>query len=267
MAEAKELDIFQGTMTYNVVSLYSNGTKKRFSGFIVISDTNGNDTSYKINSFRSQVCIQSEALGERGMAGKKVTAHGYFKENTWNGKTSWELMCEKLYIDGMEQLAADAEASGTPMPAVPPGQLPGTMHQPIQPVQPAYVQPTGPAPIATPVVPAPLPVYGVPVPTIVNAPVAPAGGPTPIPGAYIHVETAPVVPMAPVAAAPVYAAPYIAPVAAPITPVATAPVYATPPVPVQATVTPVPVKATKTTVKAEEPPFEVDEMPLLPEIN
>jgi len=170
------IEIYQGKMTYNVVSLYSNGTKKRFSGFIVLIDGNGNEASYKINSFRSQVTIQSEALGERGMAGKSVTAHGYFKENTWNGQTTMELMCEKLYIEGHEQLAVDAEASSMSLPAVPPGVLPGA---PVAPIAPA-----GPVPSMMPTPPSALPA----------APTTPgivAAGPAPIAGAYIHVDATP----------------------------------------------------------------------------
>ena len=239
---AKELDVFQGTMTYNTVSLYSNGTKKRFSGFIVIKDTNGNETSYKINSFRSQVSIQSEALGERGMAGMKATAHGYFKENTWNGETKWELMCEKLYLEGYEQLAADAEAASTPMPAVPPGQLPGTMHQPIAPVAQVPGPPPGPVPVATPVMPAPLPTHGT------MAPTSAVSGPAPIVGGYIHVETSavPTPPLNPVAPAPIMAAPPVPPTpVAPIQPVAPVPpMVPTPP-------------------KVEEEPFEIENMPSL----
>lgn len=253
MAAKKELDVFQGTITYNTVSLYANGTKKRFSGFIVMLDANNNEASYKINSFRSQVCIQSEALGERGMTGKKATVHGYFKENTWNGETKWELMAEKIYLEGHEQLAADAEAASTPMPAVPPGQLPGTMAQPIAPVAPAPHIPAGPAPIAVPVAPVPLPpTPGAPMP--VNT-----GGPAPITGGYVY-GGATQQQLTPVGAppAPVAPLPPTAPVAPiqPVAPVApgglpTPPSAATPP---------------STAINTEEndpPPFELDSDPII----
>ena len=154
---AKKLDIFRGVMTFNTIALYKNGTRKRFTGFILIKDEYGNETSYKINSFRSQVIIQSEALGERGMKGMHCTAHGYFKENTWNGETKWELMCDKLYLDGHEQLAADAEAAGAPMPQVPPGTLPRSPNVDPMVAQPVYTPPTGPAPVIQPQAPAPIP--------------------------------------------------------------------------------------------------------------
>lgn len=131
---AKVLQIYKGVMTYNKVYLVKNGTKKMFTGFIKMADEHGNENSYKMNSFRSQIIIQSEAIGERGMAGKNVEVHGEFKQNTWQGETNWELMAEKIFIEGYEQLAIDAEAADYPMPT-PPGIM-----QPSQQMQPAYVQ-------------------------------------------------------------------------------------------------------------------------------
>lgn len=246
---AKPLDVFQGTITYNTVTLYANGTKKRFSGFIVMLDANNNEASYKINSFRSQVYIQSEALGERGMAGKKATVHGYFKENTWNGETKWELMAEKIYLEGYEQLAADAEAASTPMPAVPPGQLPGTMAQPIAPVAPAPHIPAGPAPVAVPVAPTPLPpTPGAPTNT---------GGPAPISGGYVY-GGAPQQ-LQPVGAppAPVAPIPPAAPVA-PIQPVAPAPVVPGMPTPPSVATPP-----SAPAIEDDTPPFELDSDPII----
>ena len=203
-----EIQIFRGKMTYNCVKLYANGTKKRFEGFIILEDSNGNPESYKILSFRSQVYIQSETLGERGMAGKIVTAHGSFKENNWQGKVTHELVCEKIYIEGMDELAADAEASSLSLPAVPPGQLPGSPVAPIapmgapQPMQmptaptmnlpgvqqaaPGQIQNVGPAPIAGAYVAPAEHIQIQPVAPVSNQVPAPvANGPAPIAGAYI----------------------------------------------------------------------------------
>ncbi len=120
---ANELQEFTGTMNYNAVKLYSNGTKKMFNGFITLKDTNGQETSYKMVSFRSQVCYQSEALGERGMKGKLVSVHGVFKENTYQGKTEFQLMAEKIFIQGMEHLAIEADSAEQALPTAPGGQL------------------------------------------------------------------------------------------------------------------------------------------------
>lgn len=166
---AQPIDIFQGTMTYNVVNLVKGGTRKVFNGFISMLDVNGNSASYKVVSFRSHVTLQSEALGERGMAGKKVTIHGTFKENTFNGESKWELMAEKIYIEGFEALAAQAEASEVPMPTTPPGTLPPAgMSAPTIPTGP--VAPT----IQTPNIPMPV------APTLVTS------GPSPIVGGYVY---------------------------------------------------------------------------------
>lgn len=133
---AKVLQIYKGVMTYNKVYLVKNGTKKMFTGFIKLADEYGNENSYKVNSFRSHVIIQSEAIGERGMAGKNVEIHGEFKQNTYQGETNWELMAEKIFIEGYEQLAIDADSANYPMPTPP-----GMQMQPMQPMQPVYVQP------------------------------------------------------------------------------------------------------------------------------
>ena len=144
-------EIYRGTITWNTIKLYANGSKKRFEGFIVIKDTNSNETSYKMVSFRSQVIIQGETLGEKGMSGKSCVAHGEFKENTWNGETTWQFMCDKLILDGMEELADQAEKAATPLPAVPAGTLPSNPMQPMQPI-------IGVAPIAAAMPP---PIIGV----------------------------------------------------------------------------------------------------------
>jgi hypothetical protein len=219
MANAVPLEIYRGIMTYNTIALYSNGTKKRFTGFIIVADEHGNETSYKINSFRSQVIIQSETLGERGMKGMHCTVHGNFKENTWNGETKWELMAEKIILDGQEQLAADAEAAVRPMPTAPPGTLPSSpgaspmvpqTATPI-PVQPIYNMPAAPAaipgtvagsmaPVAAPNIPAPTANAGYIYNPAVSAPQAMnpvAAAPAAIPvvaGGYVYNPAAHVAP-------------------------------------------------------------------------
>ena len=207
-------EIYKGVVTWNTIKLYANGSKKRFEGFIVIKDTNGNETSYKMVSFRSQVIIQGETLGEKGMSGKSCTAHGEFKENTWNGNTTWQFMCDKLILDGMEDLANQAEKAATPLPAVPAGTLPSN---PMQPMQVAAVAPTTQNMVA-PVVVAPPPVIGaVPIQQTI-APVT--NMPPPVIGAVPIQQT-----IAPVAA-PVYQAPQIPVVSQ--QPVVMTPVPATP---------------------------------------
>jgi len=198
-----KLEVFRGVMTYNTIALYKNGTKKRFTGFIVIKDEYNNETSYKINSFRSQVIIQSEALGERGMKGISCEVHGEFKQNTWNGETKWELMAEKIFLDGYKQLAIDAEAASRPLPQVPPGILP-TSNGSVDPLQSYGGAPAAPVlsthtvnqpTVHIPVVnsshiPAPVTGAYIYTHTSVNssASVAPGQGPVPVamPGAYVY---------------------------------------------------------------------------------
>lgn len=175
---AQVLEIFKGKMTYNVVNL-TKTSKKLFNGFIVLLDANQNEVSYKVVSFRSHVITQSEVLGDKGMAGKTVTVHGTFKENTWNGETKWELMAEKIYIEGMEALAEQAEAKEAVLPAVPAGGLP-----------PMGVQPTYQAPMPQPGnIQVPMPIAPVPniVPPAMITPGAPMmNGPQPIAGGYVY---------------------------------------------------------------------------------
>ena len=174
---AQALEIFKGKMTYNIVNLTKNG-KKLFNGFIVMPDVNGNEASYKVVSFRTHVISQSEVLGDKGMTGKNVTVHGTFKENTWNGETKWELMAEKIYIEGMEALASAAEANEAVLPPVPSGGLP-----PIG-VQTPYQQPAAPTysgPIPLPVAPVP----NIVAPDLLGGP-SNVSGPAPITGGYIY---------------------------------------------------------------------------------
>ncbi len=173
---AVALEIFKGKMTYNVVNLAKN-SKKLFNGYIVMPDANGNEASYKVVSFRSHVISQSEVLGDKGMTGKNVTVHGTFKENTWNGETKWELMAEKIYIEGMEQLAVAAEAKEAVLPTVPAGSLPPVGVQPVQ--QPATPSYSGPVPL--PVAPIP----NIVAPALPGGPI-PITGPAPIVGGYIY---------------------------------------------------------------------------------
>ena len=169
---AQPIEIFKGKMTYNIVNVVKGGTRKVFNGFIIMPDVNGNESTYKVVSFRSHLISQSEVLGDRGMAGKNVTIHGTFKENTWNGETKWELMAEKIYIEGLEALADQAESSAAVLPAVPAGGLPpmGTpIYQPTPTNNPGQI----PLPIA-------------PVPNIVAPSIPQMNGPSPIVGGYVY---------------------------------------------------------------------------------
>ena len=125
------IQVYQGIITANDVRLYKNGTKKMMVGRITIPNELGSTSSYKMVSFRSQVYIQSETLGQDRMANIRATVHGTFKENEWQGEISLNFICDKLYLDGYEQLAIDAEKSSMNLPAVPQGTLP---NQPIAPI-------------------------------------------------------------------------------------------------------------------------------------
>jgi len=80
-----EIQVYEGVMLWNNTNFYANGKKKMSTGTITMFDTNGNPNEYRYVSFRSQVCIQSDAMGKNGMKGIKCHVHGYFEENTYKG--------------------------------------------------------------------------------------------------------------------------------------------------------------------------------------
>ena len=144
---------FVGEITYNVVNLVSNGTKKIFNAYILLKDLNGTLSSYKVVSFRSQVIYQSEKLGVSGIKGKVVKFKGKFKENVWNGQTTFQLMAEEMFIEGMEHLAEEAKQADTTQPKAPAQSL----------------APAGATLVHTPAaVQVPVPAVQVPVPTPVT---------------------------------------------------------------------------------------------------
>ena len=206
--EKKEIQIYEGTMLWNDTNFYAGGKKKMSTGTITMIDTNHNACDYRYVSFRSQVSIQSDALGKNGMKGIKCKVHGYFEENTYQGNTTMQIMVDKLFLEGHEQLAIDAEAAGTPLPPVPAGTLPSAPIQPMvsngMPIAPTGVQ------VGAPNIPAPT----IPMQTL------PSTGnnvPAPIVGGYV-MQSVGMVPQPPVAAPQVVqhvAAPQ-PPVAAPV---------------------------------------------------
>jgi len=116
---ARQLEEFVGRVTYNIVNIVSNGTKKMFNGYILLNDVNGKQNSYKVISFRTHVIFQAEKLGTNGIKNKMVKFKGYFKENTYNGQTTFQLMAEEMYIEGLENLAIQAENASTSDPNKP----------------------------------------------------------------------------------------------------------------------------------------------------
>jgi len=94
-----------------------------------------------------------------------------------------QIMVDKLFLEGYEQLAADAEAAGTPLPPVPSGTLPST---PIQPIV------SNGMPVAPGVVNAPqpnIPTLTVPTHTLPAVPTVPTvqsqSVPGVVPGGYV----------------------------------------------------------------------------------
>ncbi len=206
---AQEPQEFVGRMTYNIVNLVKNGSKKMFNGFIVLKDVNGIESSYKVISFRTHVIYQSEVLGEKGMTGKIVKVLGTFKENTWNGETTFQLMAEKIYIEGMEQLATAAENSEKELPQSPGGTL-------------------GSAPVAAP---AGAIIQGQPA-VQQSAPITPQAPQTPSAPVMQTTPQAPITPSAPV----IHDQPFYTPAAPQVidtTTVPTVPTMTTPIAPIQ----------------------------------
>ena len=206
---AEPLPQYRGKITFNKVELYANGAKKRFEGFVVMKDANGVESSYKMVSFRSQVTKQGEFFGDKGLTGKFATFHGNFSENEYKGKVTWQLMVDKMYVEGHEQLARDIEEASIKMPKAPGGQLPGSpMSTPTMPAMPTPTVPMMPAMPAMPTAPiSPANIYSNPtvpnniVPGVPETPeaynynynvdtglteVTHVSGPSPIVGGYVY---------------------------------------------------------------------------------
>ena len=185
----KEIQIYNGEMLWNDTNFYSNGKKKMSTGTITMIDTNNNPAEYRYVSFRSQVYIQSDAMGKNGMKGIKCKVHGYFEENTYKGETTMQIMVDKLFLDGYEQLAADAAAAGTPLPQVPAGTLPST---PVRPMTPNGMPIAPTSGVPQPNIPSPV------IPTHVLPAVSSQAVPGVIPGGYIMQNGTVVAPVPPV---------------------------------------------------------------------
>jgi len=222
------IQVYQGIITANDVRLYKNGTKKMMVGRITIPNELGSTSSYKMVSFRSQVYIQSETLGQDRMANIRATVHGTFKENEWQGEISLNFICDKLYLDGYEQLAIDAEKSSMNLPAVPQGTLP---NQPIAPITNAAFTP----PVAAVAAPITNAAFTPPV-AAVAAPITNAAYTPPVAAVAAPITNAAFTPPV-AAAAPITNAAYTPPVAAaaPITNAAFTPPVAVAPAPIAAT--------------------------------
>jgi len=125
---ARQLEEFTGIMTYNIINpLKKKPGKYMFVGYIQLNDINGQPSSYKVISFRTHVIYQGQRVGTNALKNKKVMFKGYFKENTWNGSTTFELMAEEMHIEGMERLALEAvehsSTESTNSPQKPAGSL------------------------------------------------------------------------------------------------------------------------------------------------
>lgn len=108
---SQETQVYQGKVKFNDTATNPGKNTKRFFGQIDMTDTEGDINSYQMVSFRSQVVSQSENLGKNGMSGKNVKVKGVFEQNTYNGKTNWQLKIDELYIEGMETLAETIKSS------------------------------------------------------------------------------------------------------------------------------------------------------------
>lgn len=108
---SQETQVYQGRVKFNDTATNPGKNTKRFFGQIDMTDTEGDINSYQMVSFRSQVISQSENLGKNGMSGRNVKVKGVFEQNTYNGKTNWQLKIDELYIEGMETLAETIKES------------------------------------------------------------------------------------------------------------------------------------------------------------
>jgi len=111
------MDVYEGIITFNDVAPIQGKTTSRFFGYVKMKDTEGDENSYSLVSFRSQVINQSVALGKNGMQGKTAKIKGVFEMNSYNQQ--WQLKVEELFLVGMENLGAELNHAETPIPKKP----------------------------------------------------------------------------------------------------------------------------------------------------
>ena len=111
------MEVYEGIITFNDVAPIQGKTTSRFFGYIKMKDTEGDENSYSMVSFRSQVINQSVKLGKNGMQGMNVKVKGTFEMNNYNQQ--WQIKVEELFIKGMEQLGQELNHADTPIPQKP----------------------------------------------------------------------------------------------------------------------------------------------------
>jgi len=102
---------YQGDVAACYINTSKKG-KKYCTGFIRLPDANGNITSYKFLVFEDNIVAQIEGIDPVNLKGKKLTLEGDFKENTWNGKSEYQLMVST--IEFPEDVPTPSQTTPTP---------------------------------------------------------------------------------------------------------------------------------------------------------
>jgi len=85
--------------TGKIAAAYVNTSKKgkEYATFyIVLPDANGNMSSYKGLVFKDELVAGIKQATPEALKGKELQVEGTFKENTWGGKSEWQLMVDEI---------------------------------------------------------------------------------------------------------------------------------------------------------------------------
>jgi len=106
--------------TGKITAVYVNVSKKGkeyATGFIRLPDANGNENSYKFLIFAEAEVNKIKQAGPERLKGQTITMDGEFKENTWNGQTTYQLFTNSVIIP--------EELLQSPIGETSPGNAPG----------------------------------------------------------------------------------------------------------------------------------------------
>ena len=150
---------YTGMITAVYVNVSKKG-KEYSTGYIRLPDASGNESSYKFLVFKDEEVEKIKNFGPENLKGKTITVDGEFKENTWNGRTEYQLFANSVTLPEETPSAAGA----APVPGTP-----TTTESPSNPQSESQIQtqPSGAGSIEETSVPQP----GIPeVPSVPNVP-------------------------------------------------------------------------------------------------
>ena len=137
------------TYTGKIAAAYINTSKKgkEYSTFyIVLPDANGNTSSYKGLVFKDDLVAKIKSITPEALKGKELIVEGTFKENTWGGKSEWQLMVDDIKFPKDLNVPETAPAETTPTGSNPPAapEVPSAPSTPSMPSTPVPEVPSVP---------------------------------------------------------------------------------------------------------------------------